>query len=1030
MLLSLSAMFTNEFTLDWLIEITDFKATQILKAVEYGIKQRWIESVDSGKYRFINIKKKAELVNLIDKEQQTNYRRMIADQIVRDYQDKEEAAIKAAQYLLHLSNDEIGCRQLMMAGEVLRRTHDLPQALTYYKKVIEDTQLLKNEEAFNLYYDAVIAYSKIVEISPDISELIPLLKKGIEQAIQRKDKIRIAMLEIHLAKNEWFCTNYNDAIKHFDQGWKVAEQEDNFHLTSSVNIIAAFFLYVRGRYREAIQVYEGVIKEEAESIGRQIPLLLAQFVGACYAYSGQITRGMGMLDTVYSHSVSSGDFLAGSYAGYHIGSVLLELGRIGEAIQYLEEAMEHAKKAPNELAYIATNVYLSTAYYYQGDIETSTSYLRNIIKSWEQVTSLVFYNVNHIVLVLFWEMYVGRYPRIIVFEIDQLIKDNLNSKDPFPRGIAYRYRALLEKRQKKDPKTIIESLKLSEKFLKESGHEIQLVWTRSLLARMYFTVDDKNKARDVIKQSSDNLLDSCMQNIVPADLRSLIKDLRTDKNLLKEIMKMGQELVTIHNDGELIRRILAAVNRILVAERSAIFLLDIDLKKPKLMLRAAQNLTEEDIERDEFKLSRIMIQEAVDTGSFRSRSMKPIAGPDSLSDTEIRSCICVPLTLRDLVTGALYIDNRFFPNAFRESDSEILEYFASQAAIALDNAAVHERNQQLIQRLEGENQYLEAQHLGDLSAEGFVGTCKATRRVFSDVKQVADTDSTVLILGETGVGKELIARALHQGNSRKNGPFIRVNCSAFSDTLIKAELFGHEKGAFTGATERRIGRFELADGGTLFLDEIGDIAMEVQVSLLRVLQNHEFERVGGKRTIHSNFRLLTATNRNLEHAVRDGVFREDLYYRLNVFPIHIPPLRERKEDIPLLVSHFLKAYSEKLGKSLTGISQNNMDRLIAYHWPGNVRELENVIERSAILSSGDQLQLPVLGKAIGTKDPEGRDLLIMEEAIRQHIIEALKRSGGKVRGKGGAAELLDMKHNTLFSRMRKLGIKRTDIINL
>lgn len=293
---------------------------------------------------------------------------------------------------------------------------------------------------------------------------------------------------------------------------------------------------------------------------------------------------------------------------------------------------------------------------------------------------------------------------------------------------------------------------------------------------------------------------------------------------------------------------------------------------------------------------------------------------------------------RGKTIGVLYHDNRLFQSTFKKQDLKILSYFAAFAGIALDNAQAYEEINSLNQRLSEEKNYLEEQQLEHLHFEDFVAASPKIQTVLTLVERVAKTEATVLILGETGVGKEMVARAVHQQSLRKDKPFIRVNCSAFPESLIASELFGHEKGSFTGAAKRRIGRFELSDTGTLFLDEIGDISMDIQVRLLRVLQTKRFERVGSSESIQSDFRLLTATNRNLEQAVAQGRFRRDLYYRLNVFPIYVPPLRDRMEDISPLACYFLKKHSDKMSKSFKGISEKEMTKLLTYHWPGNVRE--------------------------------------------------------------------------------------------
>jgi PAS domain S-box-containing protein len=340
--------------------------------------------------------------------------------------------------------------------------------------------------------------------------------------------------------------------------------------------------------------------------------------------------------------------------------------------------------------------------------------------------------------------------------------------------------------------------------------------------------------------------------------------------------------------------------------------------------------------------------------------------------------------------------------------------------------AEQERN-----RLRQQNVYLQEEIKSEYNFEEIIGGSAALQKVLAKVGQVASTDSTVLILGETGTGKELVARAVHSASRRKDMPLIKLNCSALPTGLVESELFGHEKGAFTGATEKRTGRFELADGGTIFLDEVGDLPPEVQVKLLRVLQEREFERVGGAKTIAVDVRVIAATNRDLTQAVAAGKFRQDLYYRLNVFPVELPPLRDRVADIPLLVHYFVSRYATKIGRAITRVPPETMRRLAAYPWPGNVRELENVIERAVILSRGPDLEVPPeavpAGPAVAavTAERSATDPEALHEVERQHIVAVLKRTGWRVDGPNGAARVLNMHPSTLRSRMQKLGIRRS-----
>ncbi len=395
---------------------------------------------------------------------------------------------------------------------------------------------------------------------------------------------------------------------------------------------------------------------------------------------------------------------------------------------------------------------------------------------------------------------------------------------------------------------------------------------------------------------------------------------------------------------------------------------------------------------------------------------------DRLVEEGLRSAIVVPLISKSTAIGTLNVAS-YTPHQYLEEDTEFLQEVANQVSLAIDNMVAYEEIAQLKSLLEQEKLYLQEEIKTEHNFEEFIGQGQNIKRVLKAIETVAPTDASVLILGETGTGKELVARAVHDLSPRKDKALIKVNCAALPAGLIESELFGHEKGAFTGALSRKIGRFELAHSGTIFLDEIGDLPLELQAKLLRVLQDGEFERVGGTGTIKVNVRVIAATNRDLERFVQEQHFRQDLFYRLNVFPIHIPALRERKEDLPLLVKFFTMKYGKKLGRKIETVPKKVLDSLTSYTWPGNVRELENVIERSAILSTGSQLELADWLPKQGISSQSNK-IPTLEELERRHILEVLEMAAWRVSGERGAARLLDVKPTTLESRMKKLGITR------
>jgi formate hydrogenlyase transcriptional activator len=416
------------------------------------------------------------------------------------------------------------------------------------------------------------------------------------------------------------------------------------------------------------------------------------------------------------------------------------------------------------------------------------------------------------------------------------------------------------------------------------------------------------------------------------------------------------------------------------------------------------------------------------------------ANEHRLAAEGIQSMCALPLVFQGKCIGTLSVVSRE-RDRYSDEDAAFLREVANQVALAIQNMQSYQEINSLKARLEKENLYLREELRTEHNFEEIVGNSPALLRTLHAVEQVAPTDATVLIYGETGTGKELVARALHSRSARNGRALVNVNCSAISAGLVESELFGHMKGAFTGAVERRIGRFELAHGGTIFLDEIGELSPETQVKLLRVLQEHEFEPVGSSRTMRVDVRVIAATNRNLREAVQAGRFRSDLFYRLNVFPLELPPLRERRSDIPQLVAFCVSRFSKRFGKKIDGVSRESMENLVNYPWPGNIRELQNVIERAVVLSMEPTLRLdrdltPVAPSTKGIETPETdapeqrqadlnapKQLLTLDEVDRNHILAALQHAGGVVDGPNGAAKILNLHPNTLRHRMNKLGIK-------
>jgi formate hydrogenlyase transcriptional activator len=499
--------------------------------------------------------------------------------------------------------------------------------------------------------------------------------------------------------------------------------------------------------------------------------------------------------------------------------------------------------------------------------------------------------------------------------------------------------------------------------------------------------------------------------------------LARESDRLKLLLDMTTTLVSTLGCRDLLRTVSASIRQVMDCDLVAVWLPDVEhvyLRQLAMDFPESKGFAKEDalqpIEGSVigavFKTGKPVVLDLI------SEQIAPQVTAEVRAEA-IESGCALPLISRGRTLGVLTMGSRV-ENSIRPEDVDFLLRAAGQVAIAIENRLAYREVAELKDKLAQEKLYLEDEIRGEIDFEGIVGQSSALRHVLNLVETVAPSDSTVLLLGETGTGKELIARAIHDRSHRKERTFVKLNCAAIPTGLLESELFGHERGAFTGAIAQKIGRLELADQGTLFLDEVGDIPIEIQPKLLRALQEREFERLGSNRTKKVDVRLVAATNRDLETMMENREFRSDLYYRLNVFPIRIPPLRERPGDIPLLVRYFTQKYGRRMQKQIESIPTVAMRKLSGWHWPGNIRELENFIERSVILTHGAALQAP-----ISELSNNGRAVSVMatrEANERDEIVRILKVTNGRVAGPDGAAERMDIKRTTLISRMKKLGI--------
>jgi len=544
------------------------------------------------------------------------------------------------------------------------------------------------------------------------------------------------------------------------------------------------------------------------------------------------------------------------------------------------------------------------------------------------------------------------------------------------------------------------------------------------------TLEIASRHAHAYSQEDARLLAAIAEEIaVPLDNALSHEELREGHDRLALVLELTNSLVSDLELREVLNTVMGSARRVMRSDSAVVALPDADGRH--LRAYALDDPGSRDAREGH---ERIYGEGTISTHVFRTG--KPWVGssadaredgfelnPRWLDRGFVVGCI-LPLASRDRILGTLGL-RRHDDTAYTDDEVGFLMHIANQIAIAVDNTLAYGEIRSLKDKLAEERVYLQDEVRTDRNFEDVVGQSAALRRVLRNAETVAPTDSTVLICGETGTGKELIARAIHDLSPRRSKAFVKLNCAAIPTGLLESELFGHEKGAFTGAIAQRIGRFELADGGTIFLDEVGEIPLELQTKLLRVLQEREFERLGSARTLRTDARLIAATNRDLAALVEEKEFRADLFYRLNVFPIHMPPLRERPEDIPVLVRHFVEHYARRMKRTIETIPSETMEVLTRYAWPGNVRELQNLMERAVILSPGPMLRVPLgdLDVRAAAGQPRG-PAQTLEEAERAHIVATLTDTNWVVAGARGAAVRLGMNRSTLQFKMKKLGIVR------
>jgi len=1025
MVATFAALTPMVISIDILIMVSALSAIKILTLLERFIAIGLLEKhpgYPMGIYRFTDFEAADALLDKLEAEQVA----AAAKRIISLIENKVEESIDKDRALAHLYllSKPAGMRmeRVLRAANHLQTIKKRKQAALYYQLILDNPPPPPLKEKDKLIY--IEAALGLVDVQ---GSHVPLPLQGVYLKKARKLAKQIdtpeLLTRINLIYARVLTRNSGEMTRMAQQlikeACQVARHSGEKNLVRKTEIAQCVFLLWGGRIAEAIRKWDMTVGHLDDlSFLDEDDLHYYAALGWAYGTCGYTARGIGLCEAALEKARRIKNDELRCYINMMAGMVLFEARRFDEGAAYFERILTYPEDAPGGFPLRQAHHAMALIAYRAGRLPEAFEHLK---KGFDYSQRFGWF--HHRAPWIFDCLEALEKHGYVVPEhsFAEELKHILTWPDKYMNGIAYQLRAQYRLKNGDNTAAVYKDLAHSRQLLQESGGRIELGRTLTFLAQFY--VRDGRTAQAVqAAREAREILVTVNEELFPKELEHLIAKENPEELLLGTMIKVGNTLGTIRNRKELLEKIILLSVHLTLAERGGVFLVNRD--DAGLELAASRNLDPEVVTGEPFANSYAIIAQVAASGrgtiiDARQTKQRRLSEAPGLS-----WIICCPILLQSRVLGVFYLDSGHEPRGVQDKDLALIEAIGTQVAIALDNVEAYEQIALLRDRLESESRFFQMEVAQSRHFDQIIGGSDAMRLIQAQMQKVAPTDTAVLIQGETGVGKELVARGIHRLSKRAGGPFIPVNTAALSEGLVASELFGHERGAFTGAVQSHPGRFGLADGGTIFLDDIQNISLEIQAKLLRAIQEKKFERVGGTKTVESDFRIIAASNQPLKEMVERGEFRSDLYYRLNVFPIHIPPLRERPEDIPLLALHFLELFKRKLGKNIRGISQKDMEWLIDYSWPGNVRELEHIIERAVILTDGEMLYLPESKKK---KLPLG-PLQTARETLKEHerlfIVKTLRECGWRVSGPYGAAKVLDVKTTTLFAKMKRLGIER------
>lgn len=948
----------------------------------------------------------------------------IIDFCKQSFADGEEKTLLLANLYRMIDDSGTGLLHINKAAEILLASGKKDAAISHYDYLLDCLKrgLAVNKTNVPYFVGAILGKASVIKYDISFIERASLLANARDIAKRYRLWEHYAQATLFLGEVYMRTAEHDKTLQCIRDFHATSKHVSNQNLHRLCTYLTCEVLLVYGRISEMIYHYDKIVGDLERFGDDEIALRAIANVGMCSVLNGRFARGMGLIDAVRAKANILGHSQLAAFTEILAAFCLLEVRKPVEAKSRLDRisVFPDGVLTPfglRALARFKAFIHLSKKEYAQADACLKKHIEYSLEIGWDYVKSpWIFELLDALERRGFFheEMNCGG-------EIERMI----NGRDLYMKGAAHRYRALRNLERQAPLRNIMNDLKQSEKFLEKAGAEIELARTRIDLGRIYLQKKDSKQALSYLT-SAWAILSRVDNTLFPEDLLGTMPRGHKIEFMIDRIIRINKTLATAKDLSTFLEQMINAAIDLSMATRGAFFSVE---GGGKPMLIVSRNLDPLSYEKGQADL----IQEVVARTASEGTEVIMPEQPGRMSLWEkilwkagIMSQACIPVQLEQYIYGYLYLDNHLNNEPFSRDELAYLRLVCNQIAIGISNVKERDDIKNLKDHYEEEAAFYKKEMGVIAPIDTVVGVSSGIKRVVNQIRQVAPTISTVLITGETGTGKEIAAKAVHNLSERRSGPFISVNIAAFPADLVASELFGHEKGAFTGANEQYRGRFELANGGTLFLDEIGDLPLAIQVKLLRVLEEGTFERLGSSKQIRSNFRIVAASNKDLSDEIKKGAFREDLYYRLNVFPIYIPPLRERKDDILPLAYHFINKFSTKKQKRTTNVSRQEMNKLLSYHWPGNVRELEHFIERALILSNGSEISFSGLEiTANEAQLVEQSQLMSLEDVERSHIEKVLTMTHWRVNGSKGAASVLGLKPSTLFFRMKKLGIKRT-----